>query len=42
MKIQMFTIRTPQGSLANPVEDRPEASPSTQQDSTSTASPSRP
>lgn len=26
MKIQMFTIRTPlQASLANPVEDRPEA-----------------
>lgn len=28
MKIQMFTLRTPlQASLANPVEDRPEASP---------------
>lgn len=28
MKTQMFTIRTPlQASLANPLEDRPEASP---------------
>lgn len=28
MKIQIFTMKTPlQASLANPVEDRPEASP---------------